>query len=154
MIPIHVLNGPNLNLLGTREPGIYGSATLADIERDLRLRADALGVALGFHQTNCEGDLVGLVQAAGRAGAGVLINAAAYTHTSIALRDAIAGSGVVAVEVHLSNVHAREAFRHVSLIAPVCAGVICGFGPHSYALGLDALAHIIAARAAASPTLA
>ena len=150
MIPIHVLNGPNLNLLGTREPGIYGSATLADIERDLRARADALGVALAFHQTNHEGELVGLVQAAGAAGAGVLINAAAYTHTSIALRDAISGSGVVAVEVHLSNVHAREAFRHVSLIAPVCAGVICGFGPHSYALGLDALARLLAGPAASA----
>ncbi|WP_375410683.1 type II 3-dehydroquinate dehydratase [uncultured Methylobacterium sp.] len=150
MIPIHVLNGPNLNLLGTREPGIYGSATLADIERDLRARADALGVALAFHQTNHEGELVGLVQAAGAAGAGVLINAAAYTHTSIALRDAIAGSGVVAVEVHLSNVHAREAFRHVSLIAPVCAGVICGFGPDSYALGLDALARLLAGPAASA----
>lgn len=148
MTAIHVLNGPNLNLLGTREPGIYGSVMLAEIERGLRERAAAAGIALGFHQTNHEGELVGLVQAAGAAGAGVLINAAAYTHTSIALRDAISGSGVVAVEVHLSNVHAREAFRHVSLIAPVCAGVICGFGPHGYALGLDALARLLAARAA------
>ncbi|WP_019905045.1 type II 3-dehydroquinate dehydratase [Methylobacterium sp. 77] len=143
MIPIHVLHGPNLNLLGRREPGIYGTATLADIERDLRARAETLGVALTVRQTNHEGELVGFVQEAGLAGAGVLINAAAYTHTSIALRDAIAGSGAVAVEVHLSNVHAREAFRHVSLIAPVCAGLICGFGPHSYGLGLDALARLM-----------
>ncbi|MBX9930108.1 MAG: type II 3-dehydroquinate dehydratase [Methylobacterium sp.] len=145
MIPIHVLNGPNLNLLGTREPGIYGRATLGDIERDLRSQAQGLGVTLDFHQTNHEGELVGLIQDAGAAGAGVLINAAAYTHTSVALRDAISGSGVVAVEVHLSNVHAREAFRHVSLIAPVCAGVICGFGPDSYALGLAALAQLLRA---------
>ena len=147
MISIHVLHGPNLNLLGRREPGIYGTATLGDIERDLRARADSLGVSLTVRQTNSEGELVGFVQEAGFAGAGVLINAAAYTHTSIALRDAIAGSGAVAVEVHLSNVHAREAFRHVSLIAPVCAGLICGFGPHSYGLGLDALARLLRDRA-------
>lgn len=148
MIPIHVLNGPNLNLLGRREPGIYGTATLADIERDLRARAEDLGVALTVRQTNLEGELVGFVQEAGLAGAGVLINAAAYTHTSVALRDAISGSGALAVEVHLSNVHAREPFRHVSLIAPVCAGVICGFGPDSYGLGLDALARLMARRRA------
>lgn len=148
MIAIHALNGPNLNLLGRREPGIYGTATLADIERDLRAQAEALSVALTFRQTNHEGELVDLVQEAGLAGAGVLINAAAYTHTSVSLRDAISGSGAVAVEIHLSNVHAREAFRHVSLIAPVCAGVICGFGPMSYSLGLDALARLLAARAA------
>ncbi|GJD94213.1 type II 3-dehydroquinate dehydratase [Methylobacterium iners] len=146
MIPIHALNGPNLNLLGTREPGIYGSATLADIERDLHARAELLSVGLTFRQTNHEGELVELVQAAGASGAGILINAAAYTHTSVALRDAIVGSGAVAVEVHLSNVHAREAFRHVSLIAPVCAGVICGFGPYSYVLGLDALAQRLRGR--------
>ncbi|WP_144767280.1 type II 3-dehydroquinate dehydratase [Methylobacterium dankookense] len=148
MIPIHVLNGPNLNLLGRREPGIYGTATLADIERDLRARAEDLGVALTVRQTNLEGELVGFVQEASLAGAGVLINAAAYTHTSVALRDAISGSGALAVEVHLSNVHAREPFRHVSLIAPVCAGVICGFGPDSYGLGLDALARLMARRRA------
>lgn len=150
MIPIHVLNGPNLNLLGRREPGIYGVATLSQIEAELRERAEALGVALVFRQTNHEGELVGLVQEAGEAGAGVLINAAAYTHSSIALRDAIAGAGVAAVEVHLSNVHAREDFRHVSLIAPVCAGVICGFGSYSYVAGLDALVHVMKRRAAPS----
>lgn len=148
MISIHVLNGPNLNLLGRREPGIYGTATLVDIERDLRARAESLGVALTVRQTNHEGELVGYVQEAGLAGAGILINAAAYTHTSVALRDAISGSGAVAVEIHLSNVHARESFRHVSLIAPVCAGVICGFGPDSYSLGLDALARLMARRPA------
>lgn len=152
MLPIHVLNGPNLNLLGRREPGIYGRASLADIEADLRRQAGGLGVELTFRQTNHEGELVGFVQEAGLAGAGVLINAAAYTHTSVALRDAIAGSGALAVEVHLSNVHARESFRHVSLIAPVCAGVVCGFGPMSYRLGLDALARLMADRAAAART--
>ncbi|GJD78496.1 type II 3-dehydroquinate dehydratase [Methylobacterium gregans] len=146
MIPIHVLNGPNLNLLGRREPGIYGTATLADIERDLRAQAVGLNVDLTFRQSNHEGELVGFVQKAGLSGAGVLINAAAYTHTSVALRDAISGSGALAIEIHLSNVHAREAFRHHSFIAPVCAGVICGFGPMSYALGLDALARLMAAR--------
>ncbi len=146
MTAIHCLNGPNLNLLGTREPGIYGAATLADIERDLNERAARLDIALTFRQTNHEGELVSFVQEAGRAGAGVLINAAAYTHTSIALRDAITGTGVTAVEIHLSNVHAREAFRHVSLIAPVCAGVIAGFGPYSYLAGLDALAHLLRGR--------
>lgn len=146
MIPIHVLNGPNLNLLGRREPGIYGTATLADIERDLRAQAVDLNVDLTFRQSNHEGELVGFVQEAGLSGAGVLINAAAYTHTSVALRDAISGSGALAIEIHLSNVHAREAFRHHSFIAPVCAGVICGFGPMSYALGLDALARLMAAR--------
>ncbi|MGU3540492.1 type II 3-dehydroquinate dehydratase [Methylobacterium sp. A54F] len=146
MHAIHVLNGPNLNLLGRREPGIYGTATLADIEADLRARAGRRGLELSFRQTNAEGELVGFVQEAGLSGAGILINAAAYTHTSVALRDAISGSGALAVEIHLSNVHAREAFRHVSLIAPVCAGVICGFGPRSYALGFDALADLMAAR--------
>ncbi|MEA1833649.1 type II 3-dehydroquinate dehydratase [Methylobacterium durans] len=146
MISIHVLNGPNLNLLGRREPGIYGTATLSDIERDLRAQADTLRVALTVRQTNHEGELVAFVQEAGLAGAGVLINAAAYTHTSVALRDAISGSGALAVEIHLSNVHARDSFRHASLIAPVCAGVICGFGPMSYRLGLDALAALMAAR--------
>lgn len=146
MTAIHCLNGPNLNLLGTREPGIYGAATLAEIERTLRERAGRLDIALTFRQTNHEGELVTFVQEAGAAGAGVLINAAAYTHTSIALRDAIAGSGVTAVEIHLSNVHAREDFRHVSRIAPVCAGVISGLGPYSYVAGLDALVHLLRAR--------
>lgn len=151
MRAIHVLNGPNLNLLGRREPGIYGSATLAEIERDCLAHAQQLGVALTFRQTNHEGELVSFVQEAGEAGAGVLINAAAYTHSSIALRDAIAGAKVTAVEIHLSNVHAREDFRHVSLIAPVCAGVICGFGAYSYRAGLDALAHLLQGREPPSP---
>ena len=148
MIAIHVLNGPNLNLLGQREPEIYGRATLADIERDLRARADELGVALIFRQSNHEGELVDFVQEAGAAKAGLLINAAAYTHTSIALRDAISAAQVTAIEVPLSNVHAREPFRHVSMIAPVCKGVICGLGRQGYRAGLDALAHLLQERAA------
>ncbi len=147
MTAVHVLNGPNLNLLGRREPHIYGSLSLADIERRLRERAEAAGVALAFRQSNHEGELVTWIQEAGLSGAGVLINAGAYTHTSIALRDAIAGSGAVAIEIHLSNVHARETFRHHSYLAPVCAGVICGFGAASYTLGLEAILPLLAERA-------
>ena len=148
---IHFLNGPNLNLLGHREPQIYGSMTLRDIEARLRERAETAGVDLVFRQSNHEGELVTWIQEAGLSGAGVVLNAGAYTHSSIALRDAIAGSGAPTVEIHLSNVHARETFRHKSLIAPVCKGVICGFGPLSYMLGFDAVLAILAERA--TPTL-
>ncbi len=140
MIEIHVLNGPNLNLLGTREPHIYGSETLADIERRMQEKAKALNITLVFRQSNHEGELVGWIQKAGAKKAGVILNAGAYTHTSIALRDAISGSGAKVVELHLSNVHAREAFRHVSMIAPVCIGSICGFGADGYLLALGGLA--------------
>ncbi|TDT93526.1 3-dehydroquinate dehydratase [Azorhizobium sp. AG788] len=136
---IHVLNGPNLNLLGTREPGIYGAATLADVEALCRTTAAQHGLELVFRQSNHEGDLVGWIQAAAGS-VGVVLNAGAYTHTSVALRDAIAGTGVPAVEVHLSNVFAREPFRHHSYLSPVVRGVICGFGPQSYVLGITALA--------------
>ena len=139
MPAVHVLNGPNLNLLGTREPSHYGRATLAQIEARLRARAgDAVDPFL-FRQTNHEGELVTWVQEAGAASASVILNAGAYTHTSIALRDAITGAGVLVIEVHLSNVHARETFRHRSLIAPVAWGVIAGFGAVSYELALDAI---------------
>lgn len=148
---VHVLNGPNLNLLGRREPGIYGTLTLADIERLVRERADAAGIDLTFRQSNHEGELVTWIQEAGETGAGVVINAGAYTHTSIALRDAISGAKAAAVEIHLSNVHARESFRHRSLIAPVCIGVIAGFGPQSYLLGLDAVARFIRERTPSQP---
>ena len=147
MIHIHVLNGPNLNLLGRREPQIYGSTTLPDIERLVGEKAGTLGASVVFRQSNHDGDLVDWIQAAGAQGAGIVINAGAYTHTSIALRDAIAGSGAPAVEIHLSNVHAREGFRHHSLIAPVCMGVIAGFGPQSYLLGLDAITQALRERA-------
>jgi 3-dehydroquinate dehydratase-2 len=147
MIAVHVLNGPNLNLLGRREPGIYGATTLAEIERRLRERAQAAGAELTFRQSNHEGELVTWIQEAGLRGAGVVLNAGAYTHTSVALRDAIAGGGAPTIEIHLSNIHAREAFRHHSLLAPVCIGVICGFGAASYTLGFDALLPTLIERA-------
>jgi 3-dehydroquinate dehydratase-2 len=147
MPAVHVLNGPNLNLLGIREPATYGTLTLADIEARLRAKADAAGATLVFRQTNSEGELVGFVQDAGLAGAGVILNAGAYTHSSIALHDAIRGSGALTIEVHLSNVFAREAFRHHSTISPVAKGVICGFGAASYELALDAILPLLAERA-------
>lgn len=136
---IHVLNGPNLNLLGSREPETYGRRTLAEIQAGLEAIAGAHGVALRFAQSNAEGDLVTWIQEAGAAGEPIILNAGAYTHTSVALRDAIAGTGASVIEVHLSNVHARETFRHRSMIAPVVRGVIGGFGPLSYELALRAL---------------
>ena len=136
---ILVLHGPNLNLLGTREPEIYGSTDLATIEAELTRLADELDAVLDARQSNHEGQLVDWIQEAGADFDGVLLNAAAYTHTSIALRDAIAAAQTPCVEVHLSNVHAREPFRHVSHLAPVCLGVVQGFGPRSYALGLRGL---------------
>jgi 3-dehydroquinate dehydratase-2 len=132
------LNGPNLNLLGTREPGIYGTLTLVEIEAKVRAEAAKLGVTIEFKQSNVEGELVTWVQQASGGFGAIVLNAAAYTHTSVALRDAIAATGVPTIEIHLSNVHAREEFRHTSLIAPVCRGVIGGFGSDSYLLGLIA----------------
>jgi 3-dehydroquinate dehydratase II len=141
-----VLNGPNLNLLGQREPGIYGALTLGEIESMLGEKAASLGLGIEFKQSNVEGELVNLVQAARGRVDFIVLNAAAYTHTSVALRDAIVAAGVPTIEVHLSNVHAREAFRHVSLIAPVCVGVIAGFGPLSYALAIEACVNINASK--------
>ena len=131
------LNGPNLNLLGQRQPEIYGDTTLADIESAVREYA-AEKAQIDFRQTNDEGELVTWIQEASEQADVIVINAAAYTHTSVALRDAIAASNVPAIEIHLSNIHAREEFRHNSLIAPVCQGQICGFGVASYLLGFDA----------------
>lgn len=132
------LNGPNLNLLGTREPEVYGRLTLADIEAKVRERAAELKVEIIFRQSNQEGELVSWIQDAKDKCNVIVINAAAYTHTSVALRDAISAVGVPAIEIHLSNIHAREEFRHKSLLAPVCRGQICGFGAKSYILGLEA----------------
>ncbi|MBA4791195.1 MAG: type II 3-dehydroquinate dehydratase [Rhizobiales bacterium] len=136
---VHILNGPNLNLLGTREPGIYGTTTLADIEGLCRKAGEAHGLSVMFRQTNHEGELVEMIHAA-RGALGIVLNAGAYTHTSVALRDAISATGVPTVEVHLSNVFAREDFRHHSYLSPVSRGVICGFGAQSYVLGIAALA--------------
>lgn len=132
------LNGPNLNLLGTREPEKYGRTTLAEIESRVRKRAEELETAIDFRQSNVEGELVSWIQEAKGKFDWIVLNAAAYTHTSIAVRDAIAAVQVPTIEIHLSNVHAREEFRHKSLIAPVCRGQITGFGPNSYLLALEA----------------
>jgi 3-dehydroquinate dehydratase-2 len=136
-VKILFLNGPNLNLLGQRQPEVYGTTTLADIEAAVRAQAEGRA-EIEFRQTNDEGELVTWIQDAASAADVAVINAAGYTHTSVALRDSIAASDVPVIEIHLSNIHAREEFRHNSLIAPVCEGQICGFGPTSYMLGLEA----------------
>jgi 3-dehydroquinate dehydratase-2 len=136
------LNGPNLNLLGQREPEVYGRETLADIEAAVRKRAKELKAKVDFRLSNVEGELVGWIQQAKGKFDVIVLNAAAYTHTSIALRDAIAAVGLPTIEIHLSNVHAREKFRQKSLIAPVCCGQITGFGSKSYILAVEASVHV------------
>jgi 3-dehydroquinate dehydratase II len=140
------LNGPNLNLLGHREPSVYGKMTLADIEARVRGRANPLGATVEFRQSNSEGELVSWIHEAKEQFDAIVINAAAYTHTSVALRDAISAVGIPTIEIHLSNVHAREEFRHKSLIAPVCRGQIAGFGAFSYVLGLEAAVNLNAGK--------
>ena len=144
MKQILVLNGPNLNLLGTREPAVYGSATLADVEALCRDTAARLNVAVECRQSNHEGQLLDWIHEAGaaqRAGLllGVVFNAGAYTHTSVALHDAIKGTGVAVIEVHITNVHAREAFRHHSYLSPAAAGIVVGFGIEGYVLAIEGL---------------
>jgi 3-dehydroquinate dehydratase-2 len=136
---ITVIHGPNLNLLGTREPGVYGSLTLNEINAAIETLGNELGCRVRFFQSNSEGALIDAIQATGKDCDGIVINPAAYTHTSIAIRDALAAVGVPFVEVHLSNIHRRETFRHTSLTAPLAVGQICGFGSDSYLLGLRAV---------------
>ena len=145
MLNILVLHGPNLNLLGQREPGVYGSATLNDINKLLEQEAQALQVKISIQQSNHEGVLVDAIHAMLGQHQGLLINAGAYTHTSVAIRDAIAAVNLPAVEVHLSNIYQREAFRHHSFIAPVAIGQISGFGAESYQLGLRAIVNYLQA---------
>ena len=133
------LNGPNLNLLGTREPDKYGSQTLADIEKFVRAEAEQYGIEISFYQSNVEGELVNKIQEAKGVFDGIVINPAAYTHTSVAIRDALLAVCVPTVEIHLSNIHTREEFRKTSLTAPACIGQITGFGANSYKLGLIAI---------------
>ena len=140
---ILVLNGPNLNLLGVREPKTYGSDTLADIEEACLERAAALDLSLDFRQSNHEGQLIDWIQEARESADGIIINAGAYTHTSVAILDALRACELPIIEVHLSNVFAREAYRHHSYISAVARGVICGFGAQSYILALDAIAYVL-----------
>ncbi len=140
---IFMLNGPNLNLLGSREPEIYGRETLSDIESACRAKAETLHLAVEFRQTNSEGQLVTWVQEAGGGAKGIIINAGAYTHTSVALLDALVAVDLPVIEIHLSNVFRREAFRHRSYVSPAAIGVICGFGGQSYVLALQAMADLV-----------
>lgn len=146
-----IVNGPNLNLLGTREPDIYGSTTLADIEAACRRRAASLGLTVDFFQSNSEGALIDRIQAARGRHDAILVNAGAYTHTSIALLDALAAVALPVVEVHLSNIFAREPFRHRSFVSRVADGVVAGLGAYGYELALDAVAHALAAPRSPTP---
>ncbi|MFY9238457.1 MAG: type II 3-dehydroquinate dehydratase [Roseovarius sp.] len=145
MMSFLILNGPNLNLLGTRQPEVYGHTTLQDIEAMCHAKAKDLGLKITFEQSNSEGALVDAIHAARGAHNGIILNAGAYTHTSVALMDAISSVELPVVELHLSNIHAREEFRHRSYIAPVALGIICGFGAAGYPLAIEALNGHIAA---------
>ena len=143
MATVFVLNGPNLNMLGRREPSIYGGQTLEEIGADCVAEGKRLGFSVEFRQTNHEGVLVDWIQEAATAAVGIVMNPGAYTHTSVAIHDAIRAAGRPVIEVHLSNIFTREPFRHHSYVSPVAAGVICGLGPKGYLLGLDALKTLI-----------
>jgi 3-dehydroquinate dehydratase-2 len=146
MKSVYVLNGPNLNLLGTREPATYGSATLKDVERLCGQAASAHKLGLEFRQSNSEGELIDWIhEAAAKDAAGIVLNAGAYTHTSVAIRDAVAAVKIPVIEVHISNIFAREAFRHHSHIAPVAKASLCGFGIDGYRLAIEGLAALVAA---------
>ncbi|MBN9262921.1 MAG: type II 3-dehydroquinate dehydratase [Alphaproteobacteria bacterium 64-6] len=137
--PVYVLNGPNLNMLGLREPHIYGSETLDDVRRMVEDHAKSLGLSVSFRQSNSEGELVTWIQEARTEASGIILNAGAYTHTSVAILDALTAAEVPVVEVHLSNIFRREPFRHHSYVSPAAFGVLCGFGPKGYLLALDGL---------------
>ena len=142
-LSILILNGPNLNLLGTREPATYGHETLADVEALCQARADELGLQVAFKQTNHEGQLIDWIHEARGRCAGIVINPAAWTHTSVAIRDALAAVELPVIEVHLSNVHKREEFRHHSFVSGIAVGVLAGFGSYGYRLALDHFAHLL-----------
>ena len=141
--PIYVLNGPNLNMLGTREPAVYGSETLADLKVRCEAAAKAHGQTIDFRQSNSEGELVGWIQEARGAASGIILNAGAYTHTSVAILDALQAAELPVVEVHLSNIFKREAFRHHSYVSAAANGVICGLGGKGYSLAVEAMAELI-----------
>lgn len=144
--PIFVLNGPNLNMLGVREPAVYGSETLEDVRRRTEARAKALDLGIDFRQSNLEGELVTWIQEAREAASGIIINAGAYTHTSIAILDALTAAERPVIELHLSNVFRREGFRHHSYVSAAAQGVICGFGPKGYELAVEAMADMLASK--------
>ena len=148
--PIYVLNGPNLNLIGVREPSIYGTETLEDIRRRTEARAQALGLAIDFRQSNMEGELVTWIQEARERADGIVLNAGAYTHTSIAILDALNAAGRPVIELHLSNIFRREPFRHTSYVTPAAQGLICGLGPKGYELAIEAMADLLARSAGGS----
>ena len=148
--PIHIINGPNLNLLGSREPEVYGTTTLADIEAMCAARAEQYGLAVVCAQSNDEGEMVNLVQAARTQACGLIINAGAYSHTSVAILDALQAVALPIMEVHLSNIFAREEFRHHSYVSAVATGVICGLGAQGYEMAIDALAARLAAQSTES----
>lgn len=148
--PIFVLNGPNLNLLGVREPSVYGRETLDDVRRRTEARAQTLGLKIDFRQSNLEGELVTWIQEAREKADGIILNAAAYTHTSVAIMDALSAAERPVIELHLSNVFRRESFRHHSYVAPAAQGVICGFGAKGYELAVEAMADLLAGRSASA----
>ena len=144
--PVYILNGPNLNLLGTREPHIYGTTTLAEVEATCHQRAQTVGHEIDFRQTNHEGQLVDWIQEAIGAAVGIIINPAAYTHTSVAILDALKNFSGPIIELHISNPHQREEFRHRSFVTPVATATLAGFGVYGYGLAVEAMAHLIATR--------
>ncbi len=143
MSKILLIHGPNLNLLGQREPEVYGKVTIEEINKDVKKEADTEGITVEIMQSNHEGEIVDIIGKAKDRFEGIIINPAAYTHTSIAIRDAISAAGIPAIEVHLSNIYSREEFRHTSLVAPVALGQISGFGKYSYILAIKAIAKIL-----------